>query len=97
MKYPNLNAEMARIRLSTKDIAKVIKKSPATVSNYLNDVTELPLDKAFLIRDAFFPLMPFEYLFCTKPEAPRSEVKAKEDATHEDSNYPHPIDLVHRP
>lgn len=48
--YPNLDAELARLGLSKKSLADVIKKRPHTLYDKLNGKTALTLDEARSIK-----------------------------------------------
>lgn len=61
--FPNLRAEMARLGLTTEDVAKSIGKSKEWLENRLNGKCSLPIDVAFTIREKCFSNMKFEYLF----------------------------------
>lgn len=67
MAYPNLAAEMTRNRITEKDIAHKIGRSPDTVRNWLKGKGDIPIGKALIIRASFFPELSFEYLYAAKP------------------------------
>lgn len=50
--YPNLEAEMARVRMSRKQLAKKINKSPATLSQKMTGKIKIELGEAFDIKRA---------------------------------------------
>lgn len=85
MRFPNLAAEMARIKLSPSTIARAIGKSTDTVRNYINGITEIPLENAFFIREKYFPLMPIEYLFEPHQIEPQAATDEKEGSANESS------------
>lgn len=66
--YPNLNAEMSRLGIEQKDIAKCIKKGPDAVSLKMNGKRVWLLEEAKKIRKTFFNTLTIEYLFETKEE-----------------------------
>ena len=63
----NLQAEMVRLRLTSADIAKVIKKSRRTASDKIRGKYAFSLPEALKIRGTFFPGMQLEYLFEADP------------------------------
>ncbi len=50
--YPNLEAEMARVRMSRKQLAKKINKSPATLSQKMTGKIGIEIGEAFEIKRA---------------------------------------------
>jgi len=66
--YPNLEAEMARIGIKGKDLAKVLKVRDATIYDKLNGKFSFTLDEAMKIKKTFFPNHSIEYLFLKKNE-----------------------------
>lgn len=66
--YPNLNAEMSRLGIEQKDIAKCINKGPDAVSLKMNGKRVWLLEEAKKIRKTFFNTLTIEYLFETKDE-----------------------------
>lgn len=61
--YPNLDAEMARKGLKRKDLAWMFKDRTATVSDKLNGKSPILIDKAFRIKETYFPGLSLDYLF----------------------------------
>lgn len=61
--FPNLRAEMARLGLTTEDVAKEIGRSREWLENRFNGKCSLPIDVAFSIREKCFKSISFEYLF----------------------------------
>lgn len=61
--YPNLNAEMSRIGIEQKDIAKCINKGADAVSLKINGKRVWLLEEAKKIKNTFFPDLSIEYLF----------------------------------
>lgn len=63
MKYPNLEAEIARGGLAKQDIADSLGVSRNTFYRWMNGETDFPLDKAKAVSRTFFPNCEFGYLF----------------------------------
>lgn len=61
--YPNLEAEMAREKVTRKDIAESLGVRHATVIDKLNGKYRLYLKEAQEIQAVFFPHLTIEYLF----------------------------------
>lgn len=61
--YPNLDAEMARVGVTQKDIAKLLEKRTATISDKMNGKSKFDIDEAHLIKKTFFPNLLLDYLF----------------------------------
>ena len=70
MAYPNLVAEMARRDLDARDLAKVAKKSPDTLRNWLRGKGDFTVAIAFLIQQNLFPDCKITYLFSNTPALP---------------------------
>lgn len=68
MVYPNLEAEMARIKLTRKDVAKVLNLNLSTITPKLNIQTRIKYCEALAIRDNLFPTLDIDYLFATKAD-----------------------------
>lgn len=66
--YPNLNAEMSRLGIEQKDIAKCINKGPDAVSLKMNGKRVWLLKEAKKIQKTFFNTLTIEYLFETNEE-----------------------------
>ena len=64
--YPNLDAEMARKKFNTDDIAQVIGKDPRTVRSKLSGKTNWLYIETKTIKDKLFPKLDIEYLFKTE-------------------------------
>lgn len=62
-KHPNLRAEMSRIGIRQRDIAKLLGVSELTVSKKMNGKSSFTIDEAFLIQKTFFPNLSLDYLF----------------------------------
>ena len=63
IKHPNLRAEMARIGIKQKDVAKLLGVSELTVSKKMSGKSSFTIDEAFLIKEKFFPDLSLDYLF----------------------------------
>lgn len=63
IKYPNLRAEMSRIGIRQRDVAKLLGVSELTVSKKMNGKSSFTIDEAFLIKETFFPNFTVDYLF----------------------------------
>lgn len=61
--YRNLEAEMVRMGVYRKDVAKSLGVRYATVVQKLNGKYRFSLDEAFAIKEKFFPNLSLEYLF----------------------------------
>lgn len=61
--YPNLEAEIARLKVSDKDIAEAISKDLRTVRNKKEGITQITIAEGRMIRDTFFPDLTLDYLF----------------------------------
>lgn len=67
MAYPNLEAEMTRHNITSKDIAQAIGKSSDTVNNWLKGKGDFPVGIAFAVQEKFFSDCSISYLFSDKP------------------------------
>lgn len=65
VKYENLRAEMARRKLTLKQISDAMHMNRDTLSRKLSGKSPLYLDEAFEVQKMFFPEMKVEYLFAT--------------------------------
>lgn len=74
--YPNLNAEMSRIGIEQKDIAKKLNKGADGVSLKINGKRAWLLDEAKIIKAAFFPNLSIDYLFEAKED---NSIQEKEE------------------
>lgn len=61
--YENLNKEMANRKVKQSDIAKVLGKRNATVSDKLRGIYPFTLNEAKTIRNVFFQGYDIDYLF----------------------------------
>ena len=66
--FPNLNAELTRRGVKTKDFASLLKVSEKTANNKLAGRTEFTLSEVKIVA-AFFPNMSIDYLFSTERTA----------------------------
>lgn len=55
MRYPNLEAELARRGLNYKDVAEVIGKTLRTSTNKLNGATPFTIAECLAIKDNLMP------------------------------------------
>lgn len=61
--YPNLEAELARKKLTNAICAKICKISEKSFSNKRSGKTEFTLLEIKLLQEKLFPNCTFEYLF----------------------------------
>ncbi|MBQ8299481.1 MAG: hypothetical protein IJX99_06430 [Clostridia bacterium] len=61
--FANLNAEMARNRVTNEDIAVCLEVTLNTVSNKISGKTEFTRKDMWKIREGFFPSLSIDYLF----------------------------------
>lgn len=61
--YPNLEAEMARRKITRKSLAEKLKKQPTTISLKLNGKYPLTFGECIEIRNAIDRELTLEYLF----------------------------------
>lgn len=73
--YRNLEAELARHRITRKKIAEIWGVRQATVSDKLNGKYKISLEEALKLKIKLFPELSIEYLF----------EKAIEDEPHNNS------------
>lgn len=59
----NLLAEMTRLGITNKDIAKAIGKDSKSVSNKVHCKTEFTRKEMIQIKQVFFPKQSLDYLF----------------------------------
>lgn len=65
----NLEAEMKRLKITRKDIAKLLKISYSTIHSRFNGNSEWLYNECVLIRDTYFPEMELDYLFSKEEKA----------------------------
>ena len=64
--YHNLDAEMARAKITKAALAKKIGRTPTTLSLKLNGKAPLTLAECIEIKNAVNPKCTVEYLFATE-------------------------------
>lgn len=64
--YNNLDAEMARAKITRNTLAKCIGRTPSTLSLKLNGKAPLTLAECIEIKNAVNPECTVEYLFATE-------------------------------
>lgn len=68
--YHNLDAEMARAKITRNMLAKQIGRTPTTLSLKLNGKAPLTLAECIEIKNAVNPKCTVEYLFATEEQTP---------------------------
>lgn len=63
--FPNLEAEMARKKITRLELAKKIQKTPTTLSLKLNGKAPLTLAECIKIKNAVDESCTVDYLFAT--------------------------------
>ncbi len=66
--FPNLDAEMARKKITRLVLAERIHKSPTTVSLKLNGKAPITLNECIEIKEAIESECTIDYLFATELE-----------------------------
>ena len=66
--YPNLEAEMARAKVTQAALAEVLGITPTTLSFKLNGKSTLSLNECVEIKRKYFPDKSLDYLFATEGE-----------------------------
>lgn len=66
--YPNLEAEMARVKVTQAALAEVLGITPTTLSFKLNGKSTLSLNECVEIKRRYFPDKSLDYLFATEGE-----------------------------
>jgi len=61
--YQNLNAELARINMTRRELAKRLGRSPTTLSTKLNGKAPLQFKEAVHIKEIIGTTIPLEELF----------------------------------
>jgi hypothetical protein len=64
--FPNLNAEMARYKVSPKDIAETLERTVERTRDKLTGRVSTSTQEAEAIRNKHFPGMSLDYLFETR-------------------------------
>ncbi len=67
--FPNLDAEMARRKITRAALAERIDVTPGTLSLKLNGKSTLTLAECIKIRDAVDEKLKIDYLFSAEPNA----------------------------
>ena len=63
--FPNLEAEMARSKITQLQRAEMLQVTPTTLSFKLNGKSSLSLKECVLIKQLMFPDKTLDYLFAT--------------------------------
>ena len=63
--FPNLEAEMARSKITQLQMAEMLGVTPTTLSFKLNGKSSLSLKECVLIKQLLFPDKTLDYLFAT--------------------------------
>lgn len=63
--FPNLEAEMARSKITQLQMAEMLQVTPTTLSFKLNGQSSLSLKECVLIKQLMFPDKTLDYLFAT--------------------------------
>ena len=66
--FPNLEAEMARSKITQLQMAEMLGVTPTTLSFKLNGKSSLSLKECVLIKQLMFPDKTLDYLFATEDE-----------------------------
>ena len=66
--FPNLNAEMARRKITQVSLAKKIDRTPTTVSMKLSGKSPISLTECVEIKNAIDETLSVDYLFATKED-----------------------------
>lgn len=75
--YPNLEAELARKKISRKDVAAIIGCSTGTASLKMNGKATFTMPEAKAIRNFLKVKESIDYLFATETESSDSTVMQK--------------------
>lgn len=67
--FPNLDAEMARKKITRARLAKILKRTPTTLSLKLNGKAPITLEECLEIKKAIGTEKSIEYLFSTEESA----------------------------
>lgn len=70
--FPNLEAEMARCRITQSCIASLLGVTPTTLSFKLNGKSPISLKECTKIKNEFFPDKTLDYLFATDSDKKES-------------------------
>ena len=66
--FPNLEAEMARSKITQAKLAEMLGVTPTTLSFKLSGKSTLSLKECVMIKKNAFPDKTLDYLFQTEPE-----------------------------
>ena len=66
--FPNLEAEMARSKITQLQMAEMLQVTPTTLSFKLNGKSSLSLKECVHIKQLMFPDKTLDYLFATEDE-----------------------------
>ena len=66
--FPNLDAEMARKKITRAMLAEKIKKTPTTLSLKLNGKAPITLAECVEIKEALKTELSIDYLFATEEQ-----------------------------
>lgn len=66
--FPNLDAEMARRKITRNMLAEKVNKTPTTLSLKLNGKAPLTLSECIEIRDVVDKKCTIDYLFATEEQ-----------------------------
>lgn len=66
--YPNLDAEMARQKITRQTLAKELHITPSTLSFKLNGKAVLTLAECIEIRNVIDPKLSIDYLFASNDD-----------------------------
>ena len=67
--FPNLDAEMARKKITRGALASLLHMTPSTMSMKLNGKATLTLPECIKIRDAVDKQLEIDYLFASDEDA----------------------------
>ena len=71
--FPNLEAEMARKKITQYKLAQILGVTPTTLSFKLNGKSTLSLRECVEIKKQAFPDKTLDYLFATETESKQKE------------------------
>lgn len=75
--YPNLNAEMAREKVTQIEISKLLNLSTSSLSEKMNGKKDFKLKECKKIKSEFFANLTIDYLFSTKEDNSIKEKKGE--------------------
>ena len=68
MMFPNLNAEMARQKLTIKALSELSGINYESLKNKVNGTTEFKRSEMYAIKKRAFPTLTIDYLFAEETE-----------------------------